>query len=157
MGRRPGDPGLRAHALADPDCLDTLAAANAEVGDYVSAIKWQTQAIKLVRQNVRSLLRQRATAPAAAGESISKIAGLLQEQENQPANDEDFSTLYPEGNDHQHLQTPLDLQAHALPLAKTSALVPVLGPRLLEQQEPPIAGPGGNERGPCPSPDCACR
>ncbi len=44
----------------DPDCLDTLAAACAEVGDFASAIKWQTQAVKLVRQNVRSLLQQRA-------------------------------------------------------------------------------------------------
>ena len=45
----------------DPDCLDTLAAAYAEVGDYETAIKWQTQAIKLVRQNVGSLLQQKAT------------------------------------------------------------------------------------------------
>ena len=45
----------------DPDCLDTLAAACAEVGDYDAAMKWQTQAIKLVRQNVRSLLQQKAT------------------------------------------------------------------------------------------------
>ncbi len=44
----------------DPDCLDTLAAACAEVGDYATAIKWQTQAIKLVRQNVQSLLQQKA-------------------------------------------------------------------------------------------------
>jgi tetratricopeptide (TPR) repeat protein len=45
----------------DPDCLDTLAAACAEVGDYDAAIKWQTQAIKLVRQNVHSMLQQKAT------------------------------------------------------------------------------------------------
>ena len=44
----------------DPDCLDTLAAAYAELGDYGTAIKWQTQAIKLVRQNVKSLLQQKA-------------------------------------------------------------------------------------------------
>jgi tetratricopeptide (TPR) repeat protein len=44
----------------DPDCLDTLAAAYAEVRDYAAAIKWQTQAIKLVRQNVPSLLQNKA-------------------------------------------------------------------------------------------------
>jgi tetratricopeptide (TPR) repeat protein len=45
----------------DPDCLDTLAAAYAEVGDFASAINWQNQAIKLVRQNVKSLLQQKAS------------------------------------------------------------------------------------------------
>jgi tetratricopeptide (TPR) repeat protein len=44
----------------DPDCLDTFAAACAEVGDFASAVKWQTEAIKLVRQNVCSLLQQKA-------------------------------------------------------------------------------------------------
>jgi tetratricopeptide (TPR) repeat protein len=44
----------------DPDCLDTLAAACAEKGEYDVAIKWQNQAIKLVRQNVPSLLQQKA-------------------------------------------------------------------------------------------------
>jgi tetratricopeptide (TPR) repeat protein len=40
----------------NPDCLDTLAAACAESGDFQSAVKWQTQAIRLVRQNVPSAL-----------------------------------------------------------------------------------------------------
>jgi len=44
----------------DPDCLDTLAAAYAEVNDFEAAVRWQTQAIKLTRQNVPSLLQQKA-------------------------------------------------------------------------------------------------
>jgi tetratricopeptide (TPR) repeat protein len=44
----------------DPDCLDTLAAACAEVGDFSSAVKWETVAIKQVRQKVPSLLQQKA-------------------------------------------------------------------------------------------------
>ena len=54
----------------DPDCLDTLAAACAEVGDYEVAIKWQSQAIKLVRQNVRSLLQQKATSSGGGQRGI---------------------------------------------------------------------------------------
>ncbi len=40
----------------DPDCLDTLAAAYAEAGNFESAVNLQIQAIRLVRQNVPSLL-----------------------------------------------------------------------------------------------------
>ncbi|MHB1555951.1 MAG: tetratricopeptide repeat protein [Isosphaeraceae bacterium] len=42
----------------DPDCLDTLAAACAEIGDYDSAVKWQTKAIDLIRKDVPSTLKR---------------------------------------------------------------------------------------------------
>lgn len=42
----------------DPDCLDTLAAAYAETGDYDSAVKWQTKAIELLRKDVPSTLKR---------------------------------------------------------------------------------------------------
>jgi tetratricopeptide (TPR) repeat protein len=59
-GRRALEEATRACELTrwgDPDSLDTLAAACAETGDFASAVKWQTQAIALVRQNVPSALR----------------------------------------------------------------------------------------------------
>jgi tetratricopeptide (TPR) repeat protein len=42
----------------DPDCLDTLAAAYAETGDFAAAVQWQTRAIQLLRQNVPSALQR---------------------------------------------------------------------------------------------------
>ena len=41
----------------DPDCLDTFAAACAEVGDYDAAVKWQNEAIKRLAQDAPSRLR----------------------------------------------------------------------------------------------------
>ena len=62
MGPRPGHPRLRADTTRwrDPDCLDTLATAYAETGDFAAAIKWQNEAIKLINQHVPSVLLQRA-------------------------------------------------------------------------------------------------
>jgi tetratricopeptide (TPR) repeat protein len=45
----------------DPDALDTLAAACAEVGDFTAAVQWQTEALKLIRQHAPSLLQQKAS------------------------------------------------------------------------------------------------
>jgi tetratricopeptide (TPR) repeat protein len=59
-GRRAVQEATRACELTrwgDPDSLDTLAAACAEVGDFDSAVKWQTRAIGLVRQDVPTHLR----------------------------------------------------------------------------------------------------
>jgi tetratricopeptide (TPR) repeat protein len=44
----------------DPDAYDTLAAALAETGDFPAAIRWQTLAIKLVRQRFPSALQRKA-------------------------------------------------------------------------------------------------
>ncbi len=39
----------------DPECLDTLAAASAEAGDFDAAVKWETQAIDLEKaRNLRT-------------------------------------------------------------------------------------------------------
>ncbi len=42
----------------DVDCLDTFAAACAEVGDFESAVKWQSEAIKLLAMDAPSTLRR---------------------------------------------------------------------------------------------------
>ena len=42
----------------DPDCVDTFAAACAELGDYQSAVKWQRHAIALLAQDAPSLLQR---------------------------------------------------------------------------------------------------
>jgi tetratricopeptide (TPR) repeat protein len=42
----------------DPDCIDTLAAAYAEIGDYPLAVQWQNKAIELLRNNVPSVLQR---------------------------------------------------------------------------------------------------
>ena len=39
---------------------DTLAAACAEIGEFTAAVRWQTEAIKLIRQRAPSLLLQKA-------------------------------------------------------------------------------------------------
>ena len=39
------------------DCLDALSAACAEAGDYPSAVKWQTLALKLLPRTEKKLLR----------------------------------------------------------------------------------------------------
>jgi tetratricopeptide (TPR) repeat protein len=60
-GKRAVDEATQACELThwqDPDCVDTLAASCAEVGDFTAAIKWQTQAIKLLGQNAPSLLQR---------------------------------------------------------------------------------------------------
>lgn len=39
------------------ECLDALSAACAEAGDYASAVKWESQAVKLLPRTDKKLLR----------------------------------------------------------------------------------------------------
>jgi tetratricopeptide (TPR) repeat protein len=60
-GRRALAEATRACELTgwrDPDCLDTLATAYAELGDYPAAIQAQTRAIQLLAQDVPSALKR---------------------------------------------------------------------------------------------------
>jgi tetratricopeptide (TPR) repeat protein len=62
-GKRALDEAIAACELThwmDPDAIDTLAAASAENGDFVSAVRWQCLAIKLVRQRFPSALQKKA-------------------------------------------------------------------------------------------------
>ena len=62
-GRRALDEAFRACELTHwrtPDSLDTLAAAYAELRDFQSAVKWQIEAIKLLRQNIYSELHEKS-------------------------------------------------------------------------------------------------
>jgi tetratricopeptide (TPR) repeat protein len=60
-GNRAVHEAIRACELTnwhDPDSIDTLAAAYAEVGDYPLAVQWQTKAIDLVRHDTPSTLQR---------------------------------------------------------------------------------------------------
>ena len=127
-----------------PDSLDTLAAAYAELGEFPSAVKWQTEAIKLIRQNVYSELYQKAQSMSggAAPESASKTAwrstravsgcgsdrrrgtrlAILLERIAQIAFDK-------------HLQTAVDVEADRFALGDRFGCTPLVGPGLLKQDE----------------------
>ena len=138
VGRRRGDAILRAHELARSRLPRHARRRLCRGRDYATAIKWQTQAIKLVRQNVQSLLQQKAVNfGGRAGESASRIAWSFTRARNQPANDRaDLSArcILQETIDH-HLEPPLELQAHRLALGEDLGVGPLLRAGLLQQQE----------------------
>src|SRR5262249_39566308 len=51
----------------DPDCLDTLAAAYAETGDYPSAVTWQKKALDRARKQVTSPMQRAMNAGGRRG------------------------------------------------------------------------------------------
>ncbi len=69
-GRRAVQEATRACELTrwrDPDCLDTLAAAYAEAGDYRSAVAWQQRAIARARAEVTSPMQRAMNAGGRRG------------------------------------------------------------------------------------------
>ena len=63
-GQRTVQEGTMACELShwnDPECLDSLAAACADVGDYTSAVKWQSRAVELLPRDDknRAVFRRR--------------------------------------------------------------------------------------------------